>query len=91
MKQQRPTYGDGTDADFHEEGYINVAPCVFGSAEEGLLPPPGGVKGLPMGTKLFSKKTCRADEAHHGQAHEHSASTCDPKGISDRLLVIAER
>ena len=64
---QRPTYGDGADADFHEEGYINVAPCVFGSAEEGLMPSPGGPKGLPMATRLFSKKTCRADEAHHGE------------------------
>ena len=41
---------------------------MFGSEVEGLLPPPGGAeKGLPMGTRLFSKKVCQADYAHHGE------------------------
>jgi hypothetical protein len=55
---QRPVYGDGTEASFHESGYINIPPCVFGSAAEGLLPPPSanGLRGLPLDTPLFSRK-----------------------------------
>ena len=66
---QRPLYGDGTGLDFQEEGYLNIPPCVFGSseAEDGLAPPPGGEGGLPFSTRLFSKKICRADYAHHGE------------------------
>ena len=44
-----------------------IPPCVFGSEAEGLLPPPGGEKGLPMDTPLFSRKVCHADYGHHGE------------------------
>ena len=44
-----------------------IPPCVFGSEAEGLLPPPGGEKGLPMDTPLFSRKLCHADYGHHGE------------------------
>ena len=40
---------------------------MFGSEAEGLLPPPGGEKGLPMDTPLFSRKVCHADYGHHGE------------------------
>ena len=65
---QKPLYGSGAAGEsFQEEGYINVPPCLFGSAEEGLLPPPGGARGLPFATRLFSRKICAADYAHHGE------------------------
>ena len=51
---------------FHSR-YLTIPPCVFGSADEGLPPPPGGEDGLPFGTRLFSRKVCRADFAHHGE------------------------
>ena len=63
---QRPLYGNGA-GHFQEEGYLNIPPCVFGSEAEGLISPPGGDKGLPFATRLFSKKTCHADYAHHGE------------------------
>lgn len=65
--RQKPVYGKGTNSSFDEAGYINVPPCVFGAAEEGLLPPPGGDGGLPFSTRLFSRKTCHADLGHHGE------------------------
>jgi len=65
---QQPMYGSGNASeDFQEDGYINIAPCIFGDAEDFLPAPPGGDKGLPMSTRLFSKKVCRADYAHHGE------------------------
>jgi hypothetical protein len=54
--RQEPLYGTGTGEDFEEEGYVSIPPCVFGSAAEGLPAPPGGERGLPFGTRLFSKK-----------------------------------
>ena len=65
--RQKPLYGDGSGENFQEEGYVNIPPCVFGSAAEGLPPPPGGERGLSFGTRLFSKKICRADYGHHGE------------------------
>eukprot|EP01052_Picozoa_sp_SAG31_P028154 SAG31_NODE_2693_length_5236_cov_23.769905_5_plen_212_part_00 len=64
---QRPIYGDGSSQDFQEDGYVNIPPCIFGPEEEGLPLPPGGMNGLPLNTKLFSKKICHADYAHHGE------------------------
>ena len=65
---QQPMYGSGNASeDFQEDGYINIAPCIFGEAEDFLPAPPGGDKGLSMSTRLFSKKVCRADYAHHGE------------------------
>lgn len=65
---QRPMYGSGNASeDFQEDGYINIAPCVFGVKEDYLPTPPGGEKGLPMSTRLYSKKVCHADYAHHGE------------------------
>lgn len=65
--RQQPLYGDGSGEDFEEAGYVNIPPCVFGSKEEGLPAPPGGDRGLPFGTRLFSRKVCRADNGHHGE------------------------
>jgi hypothetical protein len=65
---QRPMYGSGNSSeDFAEEGYINIAPCVFGLKDDFLPAPPGGEKGLSMSTRLYSKKVCHADYAHHGE------------------------
>ena len=64
---QRPIYGDGSSQDFQEDGYVSIPPCLFGPEGEGLPLPPGGMNGLPLNTKLFSKKVCQADYAHHGE------------------------
>ena len=59
---QAPVYG-ASNGTFDEEGYLHVPPCVFGTAEEGLNPPPV----LAFNTTLVSTKRCRANYGHHGE------------------------
>ena len=60
--RQSPVYGTGNST-FNELGYLNVPPCVFGEEVDGLMP----AKNLPFGTRLFSRKRCKADTGHHGE------------------------
>ena len=67
-----PTYGGNNAADqhskvpdsrrFQEYGFIAVPPCLFGSAEHGLDPPPK-LEGLT----LRIVKTSNATYGHHGE------------------------
>ena len=55
-------YGNGTDP-LDEKGYVvGIPPCVWGSAEEGLLPPPV----LSLDTNLTSIKRANSTNGHWG-------------------------
>ncbi|CAJ1365122.1 unnamed protein product [Effrenium voratum] len=59
--EQRPVYGNNSDR-FSEPGYIFQPPCLWGSPEFGLAPPPS-VGGYVLGTV----KTSNASYGHHGE------------------------
>jgi len=54
--------GTGQDK-FDEAGYVNIPPCLWGSPEEGLMPPPV----LTMETTLLSIKRNNDTNAHYGE------------------------
>jgi len=60
--RQVPVYGQ-SNTTYDEKGYLAVPPCVFGSPEDGLLRSPV----LNASTRLFSTKTCSANDGHHGE------------------------
>ena len=76
--EQRPTYGGQNPANLHnkyrrgttrasgekfeERGYIAVPPCLWGSAEHGLDPPPN-----LEGVTLRIVKRSNATYGHHGE------------------------
>ena len=84
--EQRPTYGGENPADphskfrkgtsrkldrFEELGYIAVPPCLWGSAEHGLDPPPN-LEGLT----LRIVKTSNATYGHHGEVRHYTTISC---------------
>ena len=85
--EQRPTYGGNSPADphskyrkgtsrkldrFEEQGYIAVPPCLWGSVEHGLDPPPN-----LDGVTLRIVKTSNATYGHHGEVR-HAVSLGTP-------------
>jgi len=60
--RQTPTFGNGTEI-FNEKGYIAIPPCLWGSAEEGLVPP----AFLSMDTNLTSIKKNNNTYCHYGE------------------------
>jgi len=63
--EERPVYGGTGQVDlrkFDEPGYIFQPPCLWGSKEFGLEPPP-----YVGSTTLHSVKTSYADDGHHGE------------------------
>ena len=64
--RQVSLYGKGDVAvdRFDEAGYVTLPPCLWGSAEEGLLPP----VYLPPGTPMYSvQRTRNTHVGHTGQ------------------------
>jgi len=59
--RQLPRFGQGQDK-FDELSYLNMPPCVFGSVEEGLAPPPE----LLFDTKILSIKRNNNTYPHSG-------------------------
>jgi len=65
MCEERPVYGGTGQVDqqkYDEEDFILQPPCLWGSEEQGLEPPPD-VNGRTMHTV----KTSYANEGHHGE------------------------
>lgn len=60
--EQRAAYGNSNKT-FNEAGYLDVPPCVFGDADQGL----NSLRALPLDTQLFSIKHCKANYGHHGE------------------------
>eukprot|EP01002_Notosolenus_urceolatus_P007757 NODE_306_length_2266_cov_21.156067_g238_i0.p1 GENE.NODE_306_length_2266_cov_21.156067_g238_i0~~NODE_306_length_2266_cov_21.156067_g238_i0.p1 ORF type:complete len:721 (+),score=196.19 NODE_306_length_2266_cov_21.156067_g238_i0:236-2164(+) len=60
--RQTPLFGNSTET-FNEEGYIAIPPCLWGSADEGLLPP----VFLSMESNLTSIKRNNNTVAHYGE------------------------
>lgn len=62
--EERPVYGGNgkVELKFDEPGYILQPPCLWGSTEFGLEPPP-----YVGGTTLHSIKTSYANNGHHGE------------------------
>lgn len=63
--EERPVYGGTGQVDlpqFDEPGYIFQPPCLWGSKEFGLEPPP-----YVDSTTLHSVKTSYADDGNHGE------------------------
>ena len=50
----RAAFGAGSGAPYDELGYATLPPCLWGRAEDGLLPPPL----LPLDAVLLSIKLC---------------------------------
>merc|ERR1712025_223417 len=57
-----PTFGQSHEV-FDEQGYITIPPCIFGSEEEGLLPP----TFLPFNANLTSIKRNNNTFGHYGE------------------------
>jgi len=61
--EEKAMFGQDTKGDkFGEPGFIVMPPCVWGSAEDGLEPPPD-LTGVP----LHVVKRANATHAHHGE------------------------
>jgi hypothetical protein len=59
----RPLYGEGKEGDFDETAYATgIPPCMWGPAEDGLLPPPR----FKLDTVLRSVKHCNNTNYHYG-------------------------
>ncbi|CAE7469985.1 unnamed protein product [Symbiodinium pilosum] len=70
---ERPVYGNGSSSDrFAELGYILQPPCLWGSEEFGLEPPPS-VEGFVLG----AIKTSNATYGHHGEMAWHQMYVFD--------------
>jgi len=61
--RQEPVYGTGSGAPFDELGYIAIPPCLWGPAEEGLVPP----TLLTWDTNLMSIKKNNNTYTHYGE------------------------
>jgi hypothetical protein len=59
---QEPVYGQGSGKPFDELGYAAIPPCLWGSSEEGLVPP----TLLSWTTNLMSIKRNNNTYAHYG-------------------------
>jgi len=59
----KPTIGQGTNARFDEKNYIALAPCLFGSEADGLIPP----QFLSYATNLMSIKRNNNTNGHLGE------------------------
>jgi len=63
--EERPVYGGTGKIDlqkFDEDGFILQPPCLWGSKDQGLEPPPN-----VHGATLHSIKTAYANSGHHGE------------------------
>jgi len=79
---ERPVYGNSSGDPFAEPGYIFQPPCLWGSEEFGLQPPPS-VEGFVLGTV----KTSNATYGHHGEMAWQQMYVFDPKTSRDTELV----
>eukprot|EP00294_Goniomonas_avonlea_P005205 CAMPEP_0114558124 /NCGR_PEP_ID=MMETSP0114-20121206/10203_1 /TAXON_ID=31324 /ORGANISM="Goniomonas sp, Strain m" /LENGTH=847 /DNA_ID=CAMNT_0001743471 /DNA_START=21 /DNA_END=2564 /DNA_ORIENTATION=- len=80
-----PVFGEDSDP-MNEAGYlIGIPPCIWGSAEEGLLPPPV----LSMETNLTAIKKCNSTYYHYGvMAHwqMRGAWADGPPDLSETIM-----
>jgi len=60
--QQTPVFGRGGQDKYDEDGYIAIPPCLWGSEEEGLVPP----TLLTLETNLMSIKRNNNTYGHYG-------------------------
>jgi len=61
--RQVPRIGTGSSNKYDELDYINIAPCLWGSPDEGLILPPL----LSLDTKLMSIKRSNNTYGHYGE------------------------
>lgn len=79
---ERPVYGNSSGDPFAEPGYIFQPPCLWGSEEFGLQPPPS-VEGFVLGTV----KTSNATYGHRGEMAWQQMYVFDPTTSRDTELV----
>jgi hypothetical protein len=82
--EERPVYGGTGKIDlpaYDEPGFILQPPCLWGSKEFGLEPPP-----YAGGTTLHSVKTSYANSGHHGEMAWQQMFFVD-KIMDDRVLI----
>jgi len=61
--RQTPLWGTGSTNRFDEAGYLALPPCLWGSEEEGLVPP----SILSLNTNLLSVKRNNNTVGHYGE------------------------
>jgi len=61
--RQEPVFGSGSTDKYDELGYIAIPPCVWGSVDEGLIPP----TLLSLDTTLMSIKRSNSTFGHYGE------------------------
>jgi hypothetical protein len=70
--RQEPVYGKGSGELYDEEGYLALPPCLWGSEEEGLVPP----MLLTWDTTLMSIKRNNNTYAHYGEMASWQVCGC---------------